>query len=368
MSSSVGLSVPRLSTNPVTSDGSNVGRNQHFLASQAESDETLSQRQGSLVPPCGRGPDQAGGELADHAECHRTYYWSTLDMTNGGIPTEFGALPLRDFGDVIKHPTHGLIGALVIGPRNSRVCDSARFPLERLQAEGTAGPSMLLAGTSAEICIGSSAQAAYADHVLQMQDAVSARHRGLPVADLSGAEEPDDYGMKAINYRTEPLWARRGDDPSVPFGERNEMDYSDVFSSEGVAERDGRVRCLAGIDPLPAANGRQPCDPETPVLFARPGEALRVHFVHSGGHTRQQGLAIAGHSWNPYPWLPGSHTFNSAEGSAIRQGVFNGFGPMMGVSLALQAGGPEAVPMDYLIRSQASFLLDGGLWGLLRVK
>ncbi|MDB5819175.1 MAG: hypothetical protein JWQ11_2815, partial [Rhizobacter sp.] len=31
------------------------------------------------------------------------------------------------------------------------------------------------------------------------------------------------------------------------------------------------------------------------------------------------------------------------------------------------AGGVDGVPMDYLFHSQASFLLDGGLWGLLRV-
>ena len=36
---------------------------------------------------------------------------------------EFGGLPLRSFGDVVKHAAHGLAGALVIGPEGSRVCD-----------------------------------------------------------------------------------------------------------------------------------------------------------------------------------------------------------------------------------------------------
>jgi manganese oxidase len=33
----------------------------------------------------------------------------------------------------------------------------------------------------------------------------------------------------------------------------------------------------------------------------------------------------------------------------------------------VHAGGRREVPMDYLWRSQASFVYDGGIWGLLRV-
>ena len=43
---------------------------------------------------------------------------------------------------------------------------------------------------------------------------------------ISKARKADDYGVKAINYRTEPIWGRRGEDPSIEFEERNEFDYS----------------------------------------------------------------------------------------------------------------------------------------------
>jgi hypothetical protein len=41
---------------------------------------------------------------------------------------------------------------------------------------------------------------------------------------------------------------------------------------------------------------------------------------------------------------------------------------MMGISLEVVAGGDAKMPMDYLFRSQSSFLFDGGLWGILRVQ
>jgi manganese oxidase len=359
MSSTVGMSVPRLTQNPVWGDGSHVGLNGATrLAPELRGDLTLQRdqmpnRQGTLAPACG-----AGQENPDR--CATTYLWSTLDLASKRQPVEFGALPIASFGDVIKHPTHGLIGAVVIGPQGSEVCADNRFARGGGQL-ALDQPTRL----SAEICKADGSR--YVDHVLVMQDAVSALHGDLPVHDLSGAEEPDDRGMKAINYKTEPLWARRGSDPTIGFSERNEMDYAGVFSSaEGPPGPGGVVRCAAGIKPVLAL--KHPCDPETPVLTARAGEKVRLHVVHAGGHTRQQGLALAGHAWNPYPWSSDSHRFEASSGSSIRQGVYNGFGPMMGISLEITAGGAGAVPMDYLFRSQASFLLDGGLWGLLRVE
>jgi hypothetical protein len=349
-SSSVGLSMPRLAQHPLYADGSNIGLNGKVLARVAGPNAPA--KQGSLVPPC---PE----DKPDDRRCRRSSFWWAGDFGGSDRPVELGVLPISSFGDVIKHPAHGLVGAMVVGPQGSRVCDSNRYALG-----GDGKPSRHPSRISAEICKADGSR--YVDHVLVMQDAVSATHGGLPVRNLSGAEEPDDYGMKAINYRTEPLWGRRFNDPSVGFSERNEADYSTVLSSATYVDAKGQMRCKSGITPLLAL--QHPCDPETPVLEARAGEKLRVHFVHPGGHTRQQGLAVAGHGWNPYPWAGQSEIFDASRGSTIRQGVFNGFGPMMGVTLELTAGGRDGVARDYLIRSQASYLYDGGLWGILRVQ
>ncbi len=353
MSSAVGLSVPMLAQNPALADGSNVGMNGAALATNTG--VPALQQAGSLVPACGPG-----------ADCSRNYVWSATDLhridTTAGPQiqnraVEFGALPLRSFGDPIKHPVHGLAGALVIGPEHSVEC---KDPSQRWRG-----------GTSSAIC-SKYGKRLFGDHVLMMQDAVSAIQGGFPVPDLSGAEEPDDYGVKAINYRTEPLWARRGGSPSVDFGSRGtEFDYTNVFSSVRVDSG-----CEAGMPPN--GNGPDACDPETPVIQAARGESLRLHFVHPGGHTRQQGLVVSGHGFHPFPWRDDSRVFDPLRcettalpiptGCLLYQGVYNGFGPMMGTTLAIQAGGAARLPKDYLLRTQASFLLDGGLWGILRVR
>jgi manganese oxidase len=49
------------------------------------------------------------------------------------------------------------------------------------------------------------------------------------------------------------------------------------------------------------------------------------------------------------------------------QGHVNAFGPMSGANLLVKAGGANEIALDYLLRSQSSFLFDGGVWGLLRV-
>ena len=337
MSSSVGLSIPRLAQQPLYADGSNVGLNGKVLA-LSEGPGTAF-RQGALLPPCVSGKP-------DDARCRKSSFWRAADFGQGNKAIEFGALPISSFGDVIKHPAHGLVGAMVIGPENSRVCGP----------ESTASASRL----SVDICDAGGAKL-YTDHVLVMQDGVSAHYGQLPVRNLSGAEEPDDYGMKAINYKSDPLWGRRGGDQSVEFGSRNEADYSQVLSSAW----DG-VRCASGVVPIMARTNH--CDPEAPVLEALRGEKQRLHFVHPGGHTRQQGLEISGHAFNPFPWSSDSRHLDANAGSSIRQGVYNAFGPQMAVTLEITAGGAKKVPMDYLIRSQASFLFDGGQWGILRVR
>jgi hypothetical protein len=366
MSHSVGISAPRISQNPVTSDGSNTGLNSAIVASSKGNGAI--HRQGSLVAPCSAA-DNASAK-ATNQDCSVNLVWSATDLKRadsgrGGsvenVPVEFGALPLRSFGDAVKHSVHGLIGALVIGPPGSQVCSDA--------SGGYPG------GASRTMCLtrGADAGKRYGDHVLVMQDAVSAIQDGFPVPDLSGAEEPDDYGVKAINYKTEPLWARRGGSPDVEFGERNaNFDYTTVFSSKKL----GTV-CESGAPPN--GTGALACDPETPVITARAGDSLRLHFVHPGGHTRQQGLTIGGHGFHPYPWSDNSTVMDGGNhcwpkpgeatppGCLLWQGVFNGFGPMMGQTLSLRAGGAGGLSKDYLIRTQASFLLDGGLWGILRV-
>lgn len=355
MSSTVGLSAPLVAQYAHTSDGSHVGLN-----------EIPGAEVGGLVPAC-----RSNG--SNRFQCQpRSVFWYAGDFqlvqkpeTQPGtgqqmaVPIEFGAIPLRSFGDVIKHPAHGAIGALVIGPKGSHVCQSDD-PREQQADAGT--------DLSATIC-GADGKKLYRDFVMVLQDAVDAKQAGWPVPNLKGAEEPDDYGVKAVNYRTEPLWGRRGGDPSVEFEERNEVDFAHALSS-----KPSDAGCQAGIPVLPELEklGRAACDPETPIFVARAGNEIRMRIVHPGGHTRQQAITVHGHHWSPFPWKEGSTEMYADSESALKnswiiQGSYNSVGPMMAANLLTKAGGDDSIPGDYLFRSQASFVFDGGIWGLLRV-
>jgi hypothetical protein len=397
-SSSIGLAAPMVARYSLEADGANFGVN----------GRSRGRPQSNLIPPC-------AADASHDSDCTSSAFsvWYAgdyrLDKEGRQVPTpvEFGVLPLSSFADVIKQPGHGAVGALVIGPQDSTVCASDD-PQERAADS--------LSDTSATVCFSPRLDSAgkllaedqrkplrYRDLVLVLQDAVDAKVRGQPVENLKGAEEPDDYGVKAANYRSEPIWARRGGDPSVPFEDRNLLDYAGVLSSKaqgngetfavvspadadqqvvdnGAAVAAKHIRCQAGIDLLPQAQ-RHVCDPETPVFVATDGSEVRLRVVQPGGHTRQQAFAVHGHDWNPQPYfsaqavqpdnagVPLTHaTFADATArSWIDQGAYNAIGPKMSANLLLQAGGRQRRPADYLWRSQPSFLFDGGIWGLLRV-
>lgn len=409
MSSSVGISAPMVARYGLLADGANVGVN--ALELKKASDDAAAQRpsaggrrptplggdasssadrpnraevhpQGNLATACRDGePDQACtvGPMIWYAGD----YQLNADGSQKSVPMEMGVLPLSSFGDVIKHPAHGAIGALVIGPAGTQVCAAGSA------AERAADAS---SDTSATIC--QSGRPLYRDFVMVLQDAVDAKIKGDLVHNLKGAEEPDDYGIKAVNYRTEPLWGRRGGDPSIDFEERGEFDYAGVLSSKahrnnaartplsaaaadallaahGFAKASTMLRCQAGIDLLPQ-RARHACDPETPLFVAQAGSEVRVRVVHPGGHTRQQAFTVHGHDWNPAPWNVGSTVLRASHQAALSdawtvQGSYNGVGPLMSANLLLRAGGRNGLPMDYLWRSQASFVYDGGVWGLMRV-
>jgi hypothetical protein len=410
MSSSIGLSAPMIASYGLLADGANLGIN--GLEAQRSADDlnaltratprpgrpatpvgatpsthdastaTLVNPQGNLVMPC------RSGDLDEKCRsAPMLWYAGDYQLDASGmqreLPVEFGALPMSSFGDVIKHPAHGAIGALVIGPPGSRVC--AADDLRERQADRATD-------TSATICTASGAR--YRDFVLVLQDAVDAKISGDRLPNLKGAEEPDDFGVKAVNYRSEPLWGRRGGDPSIDFGERNEFDYAGVLSSKalrnngamtavtpqeadqmlatlGFAAASQKIRCQSGVSLLEQPP-RHACDPETPLFVAVAGREVRMRVVHPGGHTRQQAFTVHGHDWNPAPWQTDSRLIQPTHDAATKsawtvQGSYNGIGPLMAANLLMRAGARRGVPMDYQWHSQASFVYDGGIWGLLRV-
>jgi hypothetical protein len=104
----------------------------------------------------------------------------------------------------------------------------------------------------------------------------------------------------------------------------------------------------------------------TPILRADPSEPIRIRLVHPGGHPRQHAFTLHGHNWDPQPWNWNSTAIDPAR-KLLLQGTVNGIAPARHVNIVTTAGGKFGVSGDYLFRSQPSFMIDAGLWGVLRV-
>ena len=91
---------------------------------------------------------------------------------------------------------------------------------------------------------------AFREFVLLFQNDVNFRFGdGSAVPNTAEAEDPEDTGQKALNYRSEPLWKRLGFAPDLPLEQTRDFIFTNALTNG-----------LAGGDPV------------TPVFTAsRPG-------------------------------------------------------------------------------------------------
>jgi len=193
--------------------------------------------------------------------------------------------------------------------------------------------------------------------------AVSAEDGGV-------AEDPEDAGQKAVNYRSDPLWYRLGVTPETPFNAPTLNGSADLHKSFSNALVGG--------------------DPNTPVQTATAGDKVRLRILQPGGHARGHVITVNGHTWQQQPavttaggapsdrisWTfhadPTTQNTDPMPGhSMISWWTDSVFGVSASSHFDLNlksAGGVRAVPGDYLIRDQASFGSFGGLWSILRVR
>jgi hypothetical protein len=247
---------------------------------------------------------------------------------------EFGASNLSS-SDPIKHSNKAAIGGLIIEPKGSFWNDNfgSRTQVNIAKGDGTV----------------------FREFVTIFQNDINMRFRGfntttdtefgVAVPNLAEAEDAEDSGQKAVNYRTEPLWKRIGFPPNTPLEKTREFDFTNVLTNFQVGG-----------------------DPVTPVFTADPGDEFRIRMLQPGGHPRNDNYMLHGHIWEEEPYQDASqriaaNPLSNWEGS--RQGVGPGFHadfvPKHG------AGSIFRVPGDYLYRTFASFQFDGGIWGIFRV-
>jgi manganese oxidase len=268
------------------------------------------------------------------------YQWYAGDIVTGpnntgvATPAEFGATNLMP-ADPIKHTNKAAFGALIIEPKGSFWSDST--------------------GSRAEVNVNLSTGGFFREFVTMFQNDINLRFNGfngeatstlgIAVPNLAEAEDPEDSGQKAVNYRTEPLWKRIGFAPNTPLEKTREFDFTNVLSNAQVGG-----------------------DPVTPVFHVLAGSALRIRMLHPGGHPRNDNYLLHGHIWESEPYIDGSTALGSnplsnwvGSQGGVGPGTHFDFLPKNG------AGGLFRVQGDYLYRTFQSFHFDGGIWGLVRV-
>jgi hypothetical protein len=261
------------------------------------------------------------------------YTWYAGDVVINGFqriatPIEFGGTNLIS-SDPIKHSNKGAIGSLIVEPQGATWIEDTG---SRAQATVTKPD-----GTS------------FREFVVQFQTDINMRFAdGSPVPNLggpTGAEDAEDSGQKAVNYRTEPLWKRMGYAPETPFEITRTFDFTNVLTN-----------MLVGGDP------------QTPVFTATAGQAVRFRVLNANGHPRNNVFNLHGHFWQEEPFTNFSKSIGNNPLSEVKGSQY-GVGPSSHYEVIPSngAGGSRRVPGDYLFRTQHSFTFDGGIWGIFRV-
>ena len=329
-SNRVGLHPQLVAVNGNTEDGSFVGNNKNSTAEPDGGEQRYTWYAGgfTLKPKL-----LANGKKAWQPESE---------------PIEFGAIALRDMADVIKHSSHGAIGALVIEPKGAQWQTDLEQGINQQSNAAATVRYVDAAGKPRQ----------FREFVVLYQDDLSLQQNGQPMPNLRNGDDAEDTGQKAFNYRSEPIWARLGATPSANPETMNGYDWTDAFSSKVT-----QGTCVA--DP---AHGKY-CDPETPIFHANAGDQVRFRVVHPGGHPRNHGFTVFGHDWIMNPFVCGSDSkvMGWNQFGQNRIGSTSGVGPTRHINILTTAGGDFHTPGDYMYRTQEGFMFGGGLWGIFRV-
>jgi manganese oxidase len=267
----------------------------------------------------------------------KTYQWYAGDVRinpDGSItatPVEFGATNLIS-ADRIEHASKGAFGALIIEPADATWIEDTTSRAAATVTSASAGSfreMVLMFQTDANL----------------LQPDPTTNGSGAPVKNLFAADDAEDTGQKAINYRTEPMWKRLQYPPETPLTTTRTFDFHNALSNSQVG-----------------------ADPQTPVVTAHAGQAVRIRVLQAGGHARNGVFSVFGHLWDKEPYTNGSTTLGTNPLSP-GEGARMGLGPTNHFDVLLRngAGGAFSVTGDYLFRDMVGLGLDGGLWGILRV-
>ena len=266
-----------------------------------------------------------------------------IDPSNGAriaTPIEYGAVNLTDYGDIMKHGSHGAIGMMVIEPKGATWTTANNSNAEAIVKD--AAGNVLFKEFN----------------IIYQDDLNMKAPNGNPVRNYLAEEDSEDSGKKAFNYRAEPIWARLG-----LLNEMSKIDHNTFDHVEDLLNNIDQVNALSSL-----AHG----DPATPVFTVAAGQQVRFRVVQPTGHPRQHAFTLHGHNWFHEAWTNNStQQWNPAlnpEPQSMTIGTQGGHTARRHWNIILpSAGGSFRVAGDYLLRTQESYQFTDGLWGIFRV-
>jgi len=257
----------------------------------------------------------------------RTFTWYCGDLLHDpenqrvdAVPETYGVCSIRSWGDAIKQGAQGLIGALVVEPEGS----TWTHPDTGLPAP-TGSRAVIQQSSVGDL------PPRFHEFVLLQQAGLNLHQERAGNAIPSAADDPEDSGQKAFNYRTEPFWARLEGEFVEP-DEMNDLDFTNVFRGAT----------------------------ETPVFEVPAGEQVMFRLTTPVGRPRAGTFTIHGHRWRDM--------YCNTNTAVMGQQTGNTVGSNWNLLLLDGAGGPQRVRGDFLFHELSSFHLSQGLWCILRVR
>ncbi|MCZ6801905.1 MAG: hypothetical protein O7F12_15595, partial [Nitrospirae bacterium] len=218
-----------------------------------------------------------------------------------------------DFGNIAMNPRNGLFGGIVIGPKGSQYRDPK-----------TGADISLKNSWAADVIVdrtiqGNENRANYRDVALyfQEEDNIIGTSFMPYVQNVAG--------LIGVNYRSEPYLYREEAGCSL-----------------------GKMFQPCQVD--------DPQDPVTPIIEAHAGDPVRIHVF--GASNEQNGMfSLEKHEWPIEPFMEGADLISVVE-FAGSEGI-DAFIP--------SAGGPYAMPADYVWSNARLPYSQSGQWGYFRV-
>ena len=269
------------------------------------------------------------------------------------IPYAYGALPIKSYGDVIGHGTHGLFGSVNIMPKSAEMTEGqtrTAIGSNHFVVAPKSSDKVWTSKIETTLGLGADGESSHAirQFTLFWQD-------GLNLRDRDSQDQFNGYLPPGETVRTFPKLVVECEvcDDSYDLGDQGVNYRSASFSRalRGENGNGGVVERHYNLNALEFGSGVFQKDEATPVLRAEAGEEVVIHLVHPGGRARQRAFVTIAQDYDDlFPGFGFPHSALLAPGKSTTASLTE----VMREGCYLWFDGPL-------------HLRSGGTWGLLDV-